>query len=337
MHKISTFLIATTLASSVGVVSADAFMERRDILAKATSSAKSKVEVGFYPGDVEQSSQFYWAHKFLPFTNYISDQTGNVISLVPEQNVTVLKNLVKAQHYKWLYVSSSIAVLAQGMGYTPVVKAGGDTDSVFVTTPKSSIHKLTDLQGVRVGIASHTEAALVAKYTLKNVKPLAISPIYVEAGSSLRGQLPALLDSGVVDAVIISREQADVISKIAPEKYKIADALGNIQGAVLLAHSSLSQSEIVNMRSAYLGLHLSDALHASLMSGYSFKSASNNYFIDFDRDYLSMARKVLAFNEPDYGRAVFDVKTQNWLESYQLFEYDNKLGRAKVSGASALK
>jgi ABC-type phosphate/phosphonate transport system substrate-binding protein len=335
MKKTLALLLAASFTAAAGVASADPFLDREAILTKAKAQHRSVVDIGFYPGPIPKSAMFYWAQRFLPFANYMSDRTGNIVSLVPEQNVTVLKNLVKAQHYKWLYVSPEIAVLAEEMGYTPIVRADGNTESVLVTTPKSPIQKVTDLDGVRVGIANATGATLVAQYKFKNMTPKAVNPVYVEAGTSLQGQLHTLLDSGVVAAVIISREQAEAILKSDPTKYRIADSMGQILGSVLLAHTTVPNAEVETMRAAYLGLQTSEAAHVKVMSGYNFKSKGTNYFIDFDRDYLAQTRKVLAFTEPDYGRTVFNTTTQKWFEAYQLFAKDTRADAAKAPAAPA--
>lgn len=336
MKKMLALLLVASFAASAGVASADPFSDREAILTKAKSQHLAAVDIGFYPGPIPKSAMFYWAQRFLPFANYMSEHTGSVVSLVPEQNVSVLKNLVKSQHYKWLYVSPEIAVLAEEMGYTPIVRADGNTESVLVTTPKSSIQKVTDLDGVRVGIASATGATLAAQYKLKNMTTKQVHPVFVEAGPSLQGQLHTLLDSGIVAAVVISREQAEAILKSDPTKYRIADSMGPILGSVLLAHSTVSESEVRTMRTAYLGLQTSDANHNALMAGFEYKSKGTNYFIDFDRDYLAQTRKVLAFSEPDYGRTVFNTTTQKWSEAYQLFAKDSHADMVKApAGATA--
>lgn len=314
MKKTLALLVAMALLGA-NAYAADVFSERAAVVRKLKSNAHAPIEIGFYPGSNAKEELFYWSQRNLPFANYVSLRLDTLVTLIPETNISVLKNLIKAQRYKWLFVNPDLAVVAQEIAYTPIVKQSEDTESVLLVRPDSQIHKYLDLRGRRLGLVKNTSTATLALAKIADIKDrVDLVTTAVDQQSLLQ-----TLDSGRADAIAIRKELANEAVKKNPTKYRLADSAGVVPGFVLLAHVSVSQDEVERMRSTFLSLRAEDSDVQEIMSRNGENLKQGSYFVDWDRDYLKATRKALATVEPDYGRYLFDPMRGMYMEANKLF------------------
>lgn len=314
MYKILVMLITFGLLSS----SANAASKKPQRPVEASSPAptsRSSIEIGYYPGSSTKDELFYWSQKYIPLARHLSSKSGSAITLVPEPNVQVLKNLIKGQRYRWMYINADLAVLAQEIAYTPVAKQSVDSEAVLVVRQDSPLNKYSDLSGKRLGLVKTTTIGTFARYKLTETKTNA-EIVDVPQGQDYILQL---LDLGRIDAAAVRKDFALDLNRRYPKRFRIADSAGEAPGFVLLAHMSVSNDEVERVRSGFLSLHSEDPTAQKIMSMQGETATQGPYFVEWNRDFLKNTRKAVAAVEPDYGRFVFDPVNGEYTEAYKIF------------------
>ena len=301
-------LAATAIAQ---LASADTFTDRRALLDKAKASGNKVIEIGFNPGNTAKKEElFFWSNRYWPLVNNLISQTGDNISIIPENDLSVLLNLVRSQRYKWLYVPSNIAVIAQEQGYTPLAYMNRETESVFVV-PNEGMTKTSDLKGKKIATLANSNDLRLAKYYLYTEN---LGATFIEIGSNDSAEVEFQLTQKKVDAIAVSREIAMDIIKRTKDAYKILATSGGVPRTVLLAHVSVKSEEVNRISGAILKVP-STAMNAM---GLTF-TESESGFSPFTKDHLRYMRAALGYVEPDYGRSIFDPKLNKYIESAQAF------------------
>lgn len=302
-------LAATAIAQ---LASANTFTDRRALLDKAKASGNKVIEIGFNPGNNGKKEElFFWSNKYWPMANNLIAQTGDNISFIPENDSTVLLNLVRAQRYKWLYVPPNIAVIAQEHGYTPLAYMNRDIESVFVVPTESTLTKTSDLKGKKIATLASSNDLRLAKYYLHTEN---WDANFIEIGANDYSEVEFQLTQKKVDAIAVSREAAmDIITR-SKDAYKILATSGGVPRTILLSHVSVNNDEINRIASAII------KVPASAMSAMGLTFAENEIgFSPFTKDHLRYMRASLGYIESDYGRAIFDPKLDKYVESAQAF------------------
>lgn len=302
-------LAATAIAQ---LASANTFTERRALLDKAKASGNKVIEIGFNPGNTAKKEElFFWSNRYWPLANSLISQTGDNISLIPENDLTVLLNLVRSQRYKWLYVPSNIAVVAQEHGYTPLAYMNREVESVFLVPTEGGVTKTSDLKGKKIATLANSNDMRLAKYYLHTEN---WGAKFIEIGSNDYNEVEFLLTQKKVDAIAVSREVAMDIIKRNKDAYKILATSGGVPRTVLLSHVSVKNEEINRISGAILKVPAT-AMNAM---GLTF-AESESGFSPFTKDHLRYMRAALGHAEPDYGRSIFDPKANKYVESAQAF------------------
>lgn len=311
MKKITQALLIATLATTQWA-SADTFSERQALLENNRKAGVKAIEVGYNPGtSVAKDQLFFWTNKYWPISNSMIEKTGYSISFIPENDPVVLLNLVRAQHYKWLYVNPNIAVVAQEHGYTPVSYLNRSIESVFVV-PTKSMTKTSDLKGKKIATLGNTNESNFAKYYL-HIENLQAT--FIDVGSGGYSELQALLESKQVDAIAVSRTKAVEMVGASNGELKILASAGSAPLAVMLVHTSVTQEQAEKINNSLLTLPL-DALKGLPELKFTAKEA---IYLPFTKDHLRYTRAALGFVEPDYGRSIYDPKKDQYIESSQAF------------------
>lgn len=290
---------------------ADTFSEHRALLQKAKAAGNRTIEIGYNPASVGYKDPlFFWTNKYWPIANGMMAQTGDAISLVPENNKSTLQNIVRAQQYKWLYVHPDIAVLAQEHGYTPMLYFSRDYEAVFVV-PTEGMSKTSDLKEKRIATLATTNDNRFAKYYLHTEN---IKGSFVDVGESGYGEVFQLLTNKKVDAIVVSRPIANDFIATSKGNFKILASAGIAPSAVLLAHVSVSNAEAKRISDSLLNLPAA----AAAGTGMIFRDDEKLY-LPFVKDHLRYTRAALGYVEPDYGRSIYDPKVNAYIEAHEAF------------------
>lgn len=314
MKKSMSIIIATaiaTLGCTAAFAEQNILDKRQELISKLQKKDADKLEIGFFPYELEKKESFYWANDYLPLANYLSEETGYLVSLVPERRIDTFKNLIKAQRYKFIYVTSILAVSAQEIGYTPIVKFSNEVESVTMVKADSKYAKLEDLNGKHIAMKYNSLVGEIAKAKFKKTD-LKISLL---DSTSSKLQLVQKLDIGTIDAVVLRRTEVEDLMKEKPGKYKILNSNGTLPGFILLAHISATDSEVDKVKNAYLKI---DGSQTDVMRGFGL-TKSGKAFDDYNKDFLKEARSVLSTLEPDYGRYVYNPINNSYQEAFTLF------------------
>lgn len=309
-------LLVTSALLTANVLAANTSKESTGETKKVKSSEYAATEIGYYPGSTAKDELFYWSQKYLPFSRHLTASSGRTVTLVPEQNITVLKNLIKAQKYKWVYVNADVAVLAQEISYTPVLKSARDAESVLVVKPAASLNKFSDLSGKRIGLVKADSISTLARHRLLQSNT---ATTIVDAPQGHESLLQ-MLNLGRVDAIVLRKDIAMAAAKNHPTRYRVADSAGTIPNLVLLAHTSVSQDEVERVRAAFTSLRAENPGDQKIMSHSGEHLKDGPFYVSWDRDFLKTARKALAAVEPDYGRYVFDPTRGTFSEAHKIFK-----------------
>lgn len=314
MKKIMMGLVLAAMATAQ-LASADTFTDRRAVLDKAKASGLKPIEIGFTPGNMlnngKKEELFFWANKYWPLANSLSQQTGESVSFIPENEPKVLLNLVRAQSYKWLYVQPNVAVIAQEHGYTPVAYLNRELESVFVVPVDSPIKKTSELKGKNIAALAESNDLRLGKYYLHTE---GWDAKFIEIGASGYGEVEAQLTLKKVDAIAVNRDTAEAIIKRSKDAFKILATSGGVPQAVLLAHVSVKNGEFNKMSDALLkvtGITLK-------ATGLPFAETEAAYR-PFTKDHLRYMRAALGYQEPDYGRSIYDPKVNKYIEAAEAF------------------
>lgn len=314
MKKSSSVVLAAAIATlfSANVMAEQNALEHRaDIIQTMKKKDVNSIEIGFFPGSLERVESFYWANTYMPLANYLSAKTDNLVALVPERKVSAFKNLIKAQRYKYIYVNPELAVMAQEIAYTPIVKFGNDIESVAVVASDSSMQSAGDLAGKKVTVFDNSLPTNMARaYFIKNdIKPT------LQYGTSSVAVAMQKIENKSTDAVILNKTEADALVSKAAGKYKVLANFGTAPGFVFMAHVSTQDSEVERLKSALLALDGSDSQILKSLH----ETRTGKLFDDYNKDYLKDVRAMLAAVEPDYGRYVYNPVTNKYQEAYTLF------------------
>ena len=312
MKKIMMGLVIAVLATAQ-LANANTFMDRRALLDKTKSAGKKPIEIGYNSTTTGANKEelFFWANKYWPMVNSMTAQTGDSLSLIPENDSRVLLNLVRAQRYKWLYVNPNIAVVAQEHGYTPLAYLNREFESVFVVPFDSPIKKTAELKGKNIATLANSNDMRLAKYYLHTE---GWDAKFLEIGALGYAEVEALMSLKKVDAVAVNREFAVDMLKRNKDAYKILATAGGVPMSVLLAHVSVSDAEVERISGSMLKLP-STILAAANMT---FREGEAP-FLPFTADHLRYMRAALGFVEPDYGRSIYDPKVDKYIESPEAF------------------
>ena len=317
MKKLLIGAAVAAIAALQVVHAAEPFAERQALLQKLHEKGAKTIEIAFNPGSTQKNELFYWANKYWPLANEITAATQDIISLIPEENNDVLVNLIKLQRYKWIAAQPSIAVIAQEHGYTPLMYLNKEFESVFVVPVDGALNKTADLKGKKIATLDKSNDSRFAKYYLNSE---GLDGVYVDVGSSGYPDVLAQLKNKKVDAVAVRREVAESFiasnkdKESGKEKFKILASAGTTPMLVVLAHVSVSDKEVNKITSALQNVN------NRTMATVGFKFNDNEAaFLPFTKDHLKYMRAALGFVEPDYGRFIYDPKTDKYLESHQLF------------------
>ena len=290
------------------VAHADTFSDRNQVMneIRATNPKAKPIQVAWNPGTYNKDTLFFWGNKYWPMSNYMSQKMGRPVSYVPENNRATLLNQIRNQTYKWMYVQPDIAVTAQEFGYMPVAYMTRNSESVFVIPTDSKITHTSDLTGKRIATLAGTNDARLAKYYL-HVEGWDANFKDISGGGY--PELERIIKAKGADAIAVSRSAANGIVERSNGTLKIFASAGTIPLGVWLAHNSVSLSEINQMvdymcnspRDLYLaaGLKLTE---------------QEKPFIPVTKDILKYMRAVMNFNEPDYGRQVYDPRKNLYIE-----------------------
>lgn len=308
----SLVLVALTTAQ---LASADTFTDRKALLEKAKASGVKPIEIGFNPGNNtingKKDELFFWTNKHWPLANSLIAQTGDSLSFIPENDLKILLNLVRAQKYKWLYVQPNIAVIAQEHGYTPVAYLNKETESVFVVPTEGGVAKTADLKGKKIASLANTNDLRLAKYYLHTEN---WDAKFTEIGASGYGEVESQLVLKKVDAIAVNRDVATDIIKRNNNAFKILATSGGVPRAVVLAHVSVENDEFSRIGGAFLKVPKTAMAPAGLTFG-----ESEAPFLAFTKDHLRYMRAALGYTESDYGRSIYDPKVDKYIESPAAF------------------
>lgn len=306
-HKL---LMGLTLAvlTLTQVVHADTFTDRKKILndIRASNYKARAIQVGWNPGTYNQDTLFFWGNKYWPLANHLSQKMGRTVSFVPENNRRTLLNQVRNQTYSWLYTQADVAVAAQEFGYMPVAYMTREFESVFVLPANSTIQKTSELKGKTLGMVDNTNDMRLARYYL-NVEGWGANVKTISGGGY--SELEALLKTKKVDGVAMSRSAAEDLLKRNEGEFKIFASAGSIPLGIWLAHNSVSDAEIETMVATL------EASPKDLYTSAGLKFAPNEKaFTPFSKDHLKYMRAAMNYNEPDYGRQVYDPRKDAYIE-----------------------
>lgn len=320
--KKSVLLVATAIAalgSSAVMAQQNILDTRQAVIERAQKKGADQLEIGFYPYEVEKKEAFYWANSYIPLANYLSEETGYLVSLVPERRIDTFKNLIKAQRYKFIYVTPILAVIAQEIGYTPLAKYDEDVESVFVVKADSKISKPEELSDKNLAWKYKGVVGDIANAYIKqnNIK----ANIITSEGTKL--QLLKKLEIGTIDSLVLRKTEIEGVMKEKEGKFKVIGSAGKVPGFILMAHISATDAEVDKVKSAYFNINtdMKDVVKGfGLEEGIKgFENKSGKIFADFNKDYLKETRKIQSLIEPDYGRYVYDPVKDTYKESYNLY------------------
>ncbi len=231
----------------------DPFVERTELL--KTSKAKDAISIGIFPGTVSLDVADIYAlmSRYIPLSNYLSKESGKLVSFVPEKNVQVFKRRVSEKQYPFVYCNAEIAVSAALAGYVPIAKRKDNIASVFVTKADSKLSKVEELKGKSVGVVEQAMVSTLAKYSIAKAN-LWGSVKLVDAGGTGTAGLLKFLDNGTAEVVVLRKETADEIIAKEPGKYRVAIAAEVAPGFILMARPGISVAERTSFARAFLDL-----------------------------------------------------------------------------------
>lgn len=287
---------------------ADTFTDRKKILSdiRTTNYKARPIQVGWNPGTYNQDTLFFWGNKYWPLANHLSQKMGRMVSFVPENNRQTLLNQVRNQTYSWLYVQADVSVVAQEFGYMPVAYMTREFESVFVVPAQSPIQKTSELKGKSIGVLDNSNDMRLARYYL-NVEGWNANFKNIMGGGY--PELEAMLKAKKVEAVAMSRTAAADLLKRNEGEFKIFASAGSIPLGIWLAHNSVPNSEITAIVSTL------ETSPKDLYVSAGLKFADNEKpFAPFTKDHLKYMRAAMNYNEPDYGRQVYDPRKDAFIE-----------------------
>ncbi len=287
-------------------------IEQRTNILKSSPRFKQGFDIGYSAAANEKLEMYEWVDSGLYLANELSNITNSTVSLIPENNSRILERLIKAKKYKYLYVTPDLAVLAEEMAYTPIIKTSKDSESVNVVLANATT---TDLANKKIGIVNNSVEGKIALFNLKakSVKSETANTTAV---------LKQLLDTKKVDAIVLNKEDAQqLINKNMDSSnkslYKINSTNGAILGNILLAHSSLPDDEVDALKNAFLTIKL-DQNHKNL-SNFFPNASEGSIFEEFNKDILKNMRTILAYTNEDYGRVIYTPDSNRYTESNALY------------------
>lgn len=257
--------IALTLVPLVSFAY-DPFIERAELLQSAKT--KTPVTIGIFPGTVTLDVGDIYAlmGRYLPLSNYLSKESGKLVSFVPEKNVQTFKRRVAEKQYPFVYCNAEVAVSAALAGYVPIAKRRDNIGSVFVAKEGSSFAKLEDLKGKSIGVIEQAMVSTLAKYSIAKAN-LWMSIKLVDAGSTGTAGLLKFLDSGTAEVVVLRKETADEIMAKEPGKYRIAIMAETAPGFMLMARPGVVPADRAAFAQAFMGLNGDSPRGQAILAG----------------------------------------------------------------------
>ena len=303
------------IASPTAVVPAQetVFSQRRSLVDKLKAANAPTVYVGFMPSTLQRSDAFYWATRYWQVANHITEASKVIFTFIPEEDPHTLRNNIRTQQYKWLYVPPTMAVIAQENGYTPVAYFTRPYETVFVV-PASNTAAPGVLTGKRVGYLNGRLDEYFAPYFLETA--LKSKARLIPSGSGDYNTLFNQLKTQKLDAVAASKDSAKAwVDKNNPDQWKILDGFGSVPSATFLVHSSVSNADYENISKAIFSVPAS----AVAAAGIKMKDGEQ-VFAPYARDQLAWMRLAMSSVETDYGRVIYNPRAQKYMEMHDAFE-----------------
>ena len=173
--------------------------------------------VGFFVTKGPNIDVYNFNTSFYPLADYISEETGNAVNLIPEHDPNQFINKISRNIYPAIIVGPSMSLAAISSGYLPVARGGDFVTPAFVVKSDSAIQGIKNLSGKRIATVRASDAETVGRWELLKNKVDTAQFEYL--ADAVRGT--TVLDSGAVDALLVRPSEAQAILKASPQKYKV--------------------------------------------------------------------------------------------------------------------
>lgn len=256
----------------------DSYQIRKKLIAHFGES--SGLVIGMFPGSAISSDPTLVLKRFLPFANFLSLASNQLISFVPDSNIPNWKQEVKNKRYNLIYVNAEIAVEAAKYGYEPLVKRAEPITSVLVTKKSNTKKELIEWDNQKIGVI---KAAMVTTLARGDFNKNNVKPNYIDISSAgnevVQEDLLYQLDNNLTEGIILRKETIEaVIKKLESEKkevpYKISKELSSAPGFIIMARDDVSiqvkesitkniltlSPEVPNAKAILIGLNNKDSI-----------------------------------------------------------------------------
>lgn len=257
---------------------------------RLASTLKDGLTIGFYPSASGGAEAHSFISNYLPLANYLSKETGTLVTLVPERDLVLFAQRALDHQYPVLVINSIIAADAARAGYVPVASAKEFLTPAFVVRADSPLKTLNDLVGKPVAWVGTAQITMMAKAELSRIGlGGAVRADDVAAGG--RAAAVGLLQTGVVDAALMRIGEAEAMSKDG--KYRIlASSLGSPAAGVWVRKEYVDSPVIKKMVQALINLPQHPAVAAGFQRGFG----TPGVFILADEALYKPTMDALALN-----------------------------------------
>jgi len=207
-------------------------------------SYAAKYEIGIFAGSASKDYQSELKAMYKPLAEYISKESGSQVRVEISQSFNNMKNHLDSGRYAILLAPTHITAAAIDEGYEPVAKWNKPLFGIYVVAVDKPYKQLTDLKGVRMGVASRETAigglcvSALNQAGIRADKDLG----YVYEGK-YQDVMARLLTENQLDAICMGPAPWKDLNEMAPGKYRILAETTRIPGFALSIDSHLSPKE----------------------------------------------------------------------------------------------
>lgn len=162
------------------------------------------LSVGFIVPSSKNQDVYTFQRDFTPLSDYLSDQSGVLVSLVPERVVDAFGHRIYRNEYSAIVIGPSLARVALLSGYTPVARGGDFVSPAFLVPVNSGIKELGDLKDRNIATVRASDAAIVGRWELLKRQIGGSKFSYFNSSSDAA----RVLQSGATEAVLLRTTEA---------------------------------------------------------------------------------------------------------------------------------
>lgn len=240
--------------------------------------------IGIFPGTVGVVNNTLYLNRYLPFSNYLTLNTSQLVSFSPEISTKILKEKVSKKKFDLLYVNAEVGVEALKAGYEPLVQRSEKIVSVIMTKNNFETKNLQDLSSKKIGGIPQAMVSTLARATFKKEN---VNIKIESAGATGQKDLILGLDNNLLDGVVLREEVALDLIKKNPNVYKVAFTLQSAPGFILFARKDITPQVKEQLVKSMLDLKVNNKSSLEVLKGLdtkvsTFEKVTKEEIEDFD-------------------------------------------------------